>query len=47
VPAAEFDVALASLAPLDLEQWDRDLRAADDLFGDDLPTDPWDGARTR
>jgi prevent-host-death family protein len=47
VPAAEFDVALASLAPLDLEQWNRDLRAADDLFGDDLPTDPWDGARTR
>ncbi len=46
VPTAEFDAALAALAPLDVEQWKRDLRAADDVFGDDPPTDPWDGART-
>ncbi|MGH3973031.1 MAG: type II toxin-antitoxin system Phd/YefM family antitoxin [Pseudonocardiaceae bacterium] len=47
VPAAEFDAALASLAPLDVEQWKQDLREADDVFGDDVPTDPWDEARQR
>lgn len=47
VPAAEFDAALAQLAPVDVRQWQRDIQAADDLFGDDLPTDPWDEARTR
>ncbi len=46
VPAAEFDAALAALAPLDVEQWKRDLQAADDVFADDLPTDPWDEGRT-
>jgi hypothetical protein len=39
--------ALAALPPLDVEQWKRDLRAADDVFGDDLPSDPWNEARTR
>lgn len=47
VPAAEFDAALAALPPLDVEQWKRDLSAADEVFGDDLPTDPWNEARTR
>jgi len=47
VPAAEFDAALAALVPLDVEQWNRDLRDADDVFGDDLPADPWDEARAR
>lgn len=47
VPAAEFDAALVALAPLDVEQWKRDLREADDVFGDDRPTDPWDEVRTK
>jgi len=42
VPAAEFDAALAALVPLDVGQWNRDLRDADDVFRDDLPADPWD-----
>lgn len=42
VPAAEFDAALAQLSPVDVEQWQRDREEADDLFGDDLPTDPRD-----
>ncbi|MDQ3901091.1 MAG: type II toxin-antitoxin system prevent-host-death family antitoxin [Actinomycetota bacterium] len=45
VPAAEFDAALAALPPLDVEQWKRDLSAADDVFGDDLWTDPWNEVR--
>jgi prevent-host-death family protein len=40
VPASEFDAALAALPPLDVEQWKRDLQEADDVFGDDQPTDP-------
>lgn len=47
VPAAEFDAALAQLSPVDVEQWQRDREEADDLFGDDLPTDPWDEAGRR
>ena len=47
VAAAEFDAALAALAPLDVEQWKQDLQEADDVFGDDLPTDPWDEGRKR
>ena len=47
VPAAEFDAALAALTPLDVEQWKRDIREADDVFGDDLPTDPWDENRKK
>lgn len=45
VPAAEFDAALAASPPVDVQQWNRDLRAADEVFGDDLPTDPWNQAR--
>lgn len=47
VPAAEFDAALAQLGPVDVEQWRRDIQEADDLFGDDLPTDPWAESKTR
>jgi prevent-host-death family protein len=47
VPAAEFDAALAALPPFDVEQWKRDLSAADDVFGDDLPTDPWNVVEVR
>ncbi len=47
VPAAEFDAALAQLPPVDAEQWRRDLAEADDIFGEDLPTDPWEQAGTR
>ena len=47
VPAAEFDAALAQLPPVDAEQWRRDLAEADDIFGNDLPADPWDGAGAR
>jgi prevent-host-death family protein len=47
VPAAEFDAAFAALTPLDVEQWKRDLREAEDLFGSDLPSDPWEEARKR
>lgn len=47
VPAAEFDAALAALAPLDVEQWKRDLQEADDVFGDDQPADPWDEAHPK
>jgi hypothetical protein len=47
VPAAEFNAALAQLPPVDAEQWRRDLAEADDIFGDDLPADPWDGPGTR
>ncbi|MGH8920237.1 MAG: type II toxin-antitoxin system Phd/YefM family antitoxin [Actinomycetes bacterium] len=43
VPAAEFDAALAMSSPLDVQQWKRDLREAEDIFGGDMPTDPWDG----
>lgn len=42
VPAAEFDVALAQLPPVDLERWRRDVEEADELFGDDLLTNPWE-----
>ncbi len=42
VPAAEFDAALARLPSVDAEQWKRDIEQADDIFGDDLPTDPWE-----
>lgn len=41
VPAAEFDEAIAQLPPVDAELWRRDVEAADELFGDDLSTDPW------
>ncbi len=47
VPAAEFDAALAQLPPVDVEQWRRDFAEADDIFGEDLPTDPWEQAGTR
>ncbi len=47
VSAAEFDAALAQLPPVDAEQWRRDLAEVDDIFGDDLPTDPWEQAGTR
>ena len=47
VPAAEFDKALDRLPPVNVEQWKRDRAHADDIFGDDLPTDPWEEARTR
>ncbi|MGH3979690.1 MAG: type II toxin-antitoxin system Phd/YefM family antitoxin [Pseudonocardiaceae bacterium] len=47
VPAAEFDALLARLPPVDLEQWRRDFEEADEIFGDDLPTDPWEEARKR
>ncbi|MGH4025735.1 MAG: type II toxin-antitoxin system Phd/YefM family antitoxin [Pseudonocardiaceae bacterium] len=47
VPAAEFDAALAQLPPVDVEQWKRDIEESDDIFGDDLPTDPWDEAGRR
>jgi len=47
VSAAEFDAALAQLPPVDAAQWRRDLAEADDIFGDDLPTDPWEQAGTR
>lgn len=47
VPAAEFDAALAAMAPLDVEQWKRDLHEADEVFGDDQPADPWDETSTK
>lgn len=47
VPAAEFDAALAALPGLDVEQWRQDLREADDIFGADLPKDPWEQAGKR
>ena len=47
VPAPEFAAALAQLGPVDVEQWNRDIEEADDLFSDDLPTDPWEEARKR
>ncbi|MGH3686724.1 MAG: type II toxin-antitoxin system Phd/YefM family antitoxin [Pseudonocardiaceae bacterium] len=47
VPAVDFDAALAALAPVDVQQWKRDLQEADHVFGGDLPTDPWDEAGKR
>lgn len=47
MPAAEFDAALARLPSVDVVQWKRDIEKADDIFGDDLPTDPWDEVRER
>ncbi|MGH3929975.1 MAG: type II toxin-antitoxin system Phd/YefM family antitoxin [Pseudonocardiaceae bacterium] len=47
VPAAEFDEALAQLPPVDVEQWKRDRAQADDIFGEDLPADPWAEADTK
>jgi prevent-host-death family protein len=44
VPAIEFDEALAALPPIDVERLQQDLREADELFGADLPTDPWEQA---
>lgn len=45
VPAAEFEALITRLAPIDGDQWYRDIReGADDIFGDDLPTDPWRAA---
>lgn len=44
VPAREFFEALAQLPPVDVELWKRDMEEADRIFGDDLPTDPWDEA---
>lgn len=41
VPAAEFDAAIGRLAPIDVELWKRDMREADDIFGDDQPADPF------
>ncbi|MFC4944014.1 type II toxin-antitoxin system Phd/YefM family antitoxin [Pseudonocardia sp. GCM10023141] len=46
VPAAEFDALLASAGPgPDPAAWALDIAAADALFGDDLPTDPWTPGR--
>lgn len=45
VPAAEFNEALTALPALDVEQWQQDLREADDIFGADLPSNPWEQAR--
>lgn len=42
VPAVEFDEALAALPPIDVARWQQDRREADELFGADLPTDPWE-----
>ncbi len=47
VPASEFDATVAQLPPVDPEQWRRDLDEADAIFGDDVPTDPWDEAGSR
>lgn len=44
VPATEFDQAIAQLPPVNVEQWERDRTEADTLFGEDLPSDPWEGA---
>lgn len=47
VPAAEFDEALAALPALDVGQWRQDLREADEIFGADVPKDPWEQADNR
>lgn len=47
VPAAEFDAALAQLPPVDLQRWRRDVEEADELFGDDVPTNPGERARKK
>src|SRR6476620_2146367 len=47
VPAAEFDEALAALPALDVGQWRQDLREADEIFGADVPKDPWEKADWR
>lgn len=45
VPAREWDEAVARLPPVDVELWKRDMEEADRIFGDDLPTDPWEERR--
>ncbi|MQA12644.1 MAG: type II toxin-antitoxin system prevent-host-death family antitoxin [Pseudonocardiaceae bacterium] len=48
VPAAEFEAKIAQLPPIDGDQWLRDVREVDSVFGDDLPADPWEAsARSR
>lgn len=42
VPAAEFDALMAALPPVDMQRWQQETEQADAIFGDDLPTDPWD-----
>ncbi|HZI97917.1 MAG TPA: type II toxin-antitoxin system prevent-host-death family antitoxin [Actinomycetales bacterium] len=47
VPAKEFFDAMAKLPPIDVEAWRREMAEADLIFGDDLPTDPWEDRRNR
>jgi prevent-host-death family protein len=48
MPAAELDELLAASGPApDPGQWSRDIAEADELFGDDHPSDPWDRNRER
>lgn len=44
VSAAEYEATIARLPSVDGDQWWRDIRAADTVFGDDLPADPWQAA---
>lgn len=42
VPAAVFDELIAADGPgPDPDAWARDMAAADRVFGDDEPVDPW------
>lgn len=41
VPAREMARAMADLPEVDAPAWARDLAEADELFGPDIPEDPW------
>lgn len=48
VPATELAEAFAALPPVDAEAWMRDIReGADEFFGPDEVTDPWEDYRNR
>ncbi|MEN3265330.1 type II toxin-antitoxin system prevent-host-death family antitoxin [Pseudonocardia sp.] len=48
IPAAALDEILAASGPApDSGRWARDMADADELFGDDRPSDPWDRAGER
>jgi prevent-host-death family protein len=41
VPVAEMNEAMAALPDVDVQSWKRDMAQADELFGPDIPEDPF------